>query len=158
MALVDGKYLLQKFAGKGGWTYVEISEINPDKQNPFGWVKVRGSIDIFELKHYKLMPMGKGKLFLPVKAEIRKKIQKEAGQWVHIILYYDTLPLEIPNDLKVCFDYEDPELLKTFKSFTEEEQKVYLDWIYSAKKEETKANRINSMMIRLNDGLRFYDK
>jgi hypothetical protein len=40
---------------------------------------VRGTIDDFEIRKYHLMPMGNGKFFLPVKAEIRKKIKKEAG-------------------------------------------------------------------------------
>jgi hypothetical protein len=65
--------VLEKIPGKGGWTYVVINEIAPDKRAKFGWVKVRGSIDDYELNQYKLMPMGNGKLFLPVRAEIRKK-------------------------------------------------------------------------------------
>jgi hypothetical protein len=74
--LVNGDYLLQKFPGKGGWTYAAIPEILQNKKNPFGWVKVKGSVDGYELKQYKLMPMGEGRLFLPVKAAIRKKIKK----------------------------------------------------------------------------------
>ncbi len=41
--------------------------------------------------------MGDGKMFLPVKAEIRKKIKKEAGDWVHVLLYTDNEPLEVPQ-------------------------------------------------------------
>ena len=74
--LVNAEYLLKKHPGKGGWTYAEIPEILQNKKNPFGWVKVRGNIDGFELKQYKLMPMGNNQLFLPVKAEIRKKVQQ----------------------------------------------------------------------------------
>ena len=66
--LVSRNYLLEKYPGKGGWTYAAIPEILQDKKSPFGWVKVRGWIDDFEIKNYKLMPMGNGKLFLPVKA------------------------------------------------------------------------------------------
>lgn len=40
--------------------------------------------------------MGNGKLFLPVKAEIRKKIKKAEGDKVHVILYPDNEPLEVP--------------------------------------------------------------
>ena len=72
--LVNKEFLLRKFPGKGGWTYAEIPEILQNKNTPFGWVKVKGSIDSYSLKQYKLMPMGNGKLFLPVKAEIRKKL------------------------------------------------------------------------------------
>jgi len=92
-ALVNREYLLDKFPGKGGWVYTIIPEILPDKKSPFGWVKVKGSIDGFEISNYRLMPtgmeQGKGQLFLAVKSEIRKKIKKGKGDYVHIILYPD---------------------------------------------------------------------
>ena len=75
--IADKIYLLEKYPGKGGWTYAQIPEIFPQKENPFGWVKVKGNIDGFEFSKYHLMPMGNGKLFLPVKAEIRKKSKKK---------------------------------------------------------------------------------
>src|SRR6218665_4045920 len=93
--LINDEYLLKKFGGKGGWTYVEIPEIPHDKRLPFGWVRVRGTIDSFEIKAYNLMPMRNGKLFMAVKLEIRKQIKKQAGDKVHIILYADDLPIEI---------------------------------------------------------------
>ncbi len=43
--LVNQSYLLQKFPGKGGWVYAAIPEVLQNKNNPFGWVKVKGSID-----------------------------------------------------------------------------------------------------------------
>ena len=92
--LVNKKYLLQKFPGKGGWTFAEIPDVLADKHSQFGWVKVRGSIDGFEIKNYKLQPLGNGKLFLPVKAEIRKTIKKQAGDFVQVILYKENTHLK----------------------------------------------------------------
>ena len=83
--LVDNHYVLEKYPGKGGWTYALIPEIPQDKRSHFGWVKVSGTIDGYELKKINLMPSGKGQLFLSVKAEIRKAIRKQAGDSVHII-------------------------------------------------------------------------
>jgi hypothetical protein len=157
ISLVNKDYLLQKFPGKGGWTYAEIPEILQNKNNPFVWVKVKGSIDFFELKQYKLMPMGNGKLFLPVRAEIRKKIKKEAGDFVNVILYSDESPLIIPVEIIECFKNESQKLYDTFIGYTDGEQKTYLDWIYSAKTEETKADRISKMMSRIQNKLKFYD-
>lgn len=156
--LIDKIYLLEKFPGKGGWTYAAIPEILQNKENPFGWVTVRGSIDEYELKQYKLMPMGNGQLFLPVKAQIRKKIKKEAGDSVHVILYADESPVETPKEILDCFEMEPPSSLETYLNFSDRERKVYLDWIYSAKREETKAERIAKMMERLEKKLKFYDK
>lgn len=156
--LVKGKYLLQKFPGKGGWTYAMIPEVLQNRDNPFGWVKVKGSIDGYKLEHYKLMPMGNGKLFLPVKAEIRKKIGKQEGDYVQVVLYSDDSRLKIPEEIIECFTYEPKKVYETFMKFTEGEQKAYLDWIYKAKTEETKADRIATMMKKLLKGLKFSDR
>ncbi|OIQ18679.1 MAG: hypothetical protein BM557_07090 [Flavobacterium sp. MedPE-SWcel] len=146
--LTNKTCLLQKIKGKGGWTYAELPEIKPDKSAPFGWVRVRGSIDDYEIKNYKLMPMGNGKLFLPVKAEIRKKIKKEAGDYVSVILYLDNEPVELPEELKLCLQNE-PNAYETFCSYTDGEQKAFIDWIYTAKKEDTKVDRIVKMLKKL---------
>lgn len=156
--LVNDNYLLKKFSGKGGWTYAEIPEIIQNKQNPFGWVKVKGSIDSYELKQYKLMPMGEGRLFLPVKAAIRKKIKKKEGDYVHIILYSDESPLETPDEMIACFKNEDPSVYQTFQAFTEGERKAYIDWIYNAKTDNIKADRIAQMMEQVEKGLKLHEK
>ena len=155
---VDRLCLLEKFPGKGGWTFARIPEFPMSSSAPFGWRTVKGSIDGYPLKHYKLMPMGDGQLFLPVKAAIQKAIGKQAGDQVHVILMEDTAPLAVPEEIQSCFDYEAPEARATFQGFTDGERKAYLDWIYAAKTEETKARRIASMMERLLKGLRLSDQ
>ena len=146
--LVNNSYLLERFQAKGGWTYAKIPEILQDKHSPFGWVRVRGTIDNVEIKNYHLMPLGNGNLFLPVKAEIRKKIGKKEGDYVHVILYPDNLPTEIPEELQLCL-LDEPVAYKTFLSYTNGEQKAFVEWIYSAKKEETKIERITKTIFML---------
>ena len=148
--LVNKKYLLEKSPGKGGWTYAVIPEILPDKNAPFSWVKVRGSIDGFEIDKYHLMPSGKGTLLLFVKAEIRKKIKKQAGDCVHVILYLDNEPLEIPEELRLCLQ-DDAEAWQFFNSLNESEQRNYIKWIYSAKTDQTKVERIAKTLDRLSN-------
>ncbi len=147
--LVNQTYLLQKFPGKGGWVYAAIPEVLQNKNNPFGWVKVKGSIDGYPLKHYKLMPMGNGQLFLPVKAEIRKKIGKQEGDFVQVVLYADDDALEIPEEILACFEDEAPAVYQAFLASSEGEKKAWLDWIYEAKTDTTKAERILKMMEQL---------
>ncbi|AKD02793.1 YdeI/OmpD-associated family protein [Pontibacter korlensis] len=154
--LTDKLYLLEKFPGKGGWTYAAIPEIPPDKHAYFGWVRVRGSIDGYELKGYHLMPMGNGKLFLPVKAEIRKKIKKQAGDWVQVILYADNTPQEVPEELLLCLK-DEPSAFDTFMSYTEGEQKAFVDWIYSAKTDDTKVERIVQAINKLLNRKKLHD-
>lgn len=155
--LINKKYLLEKFPGKGGWTYAAIPEVLQDKHAPFGWVKVKGQIDDFEIKNYKLMPMGNGKLFLAVKAEIRKKIGKEEGDWINVVLFADNAPTEIPEELLLCLR-DDPPAYKTFLSYTDGQQKEFIDWIYSAKTDQTKVERIAETLRKLANKNKLRDK
>lgn len=155
--LVDKLYLLEKHPGKGGWTYARIPEISQDKKAHFGWVKVRGTIDGFEIRKYHLMPMGNGMLFLPVKAEIRKHTKKKEGDYVHVILYPDNEPLDIPEEMLMCLQ-DEPDALAFFNSISESERKFYIQWIYSAKKEETKIDRLAKTINRLLKKMKLYDK
>lgn len=155
--LINKKYRLERFNGKGGWTYARIPEIPQDKKAHFGWVKVRGTIDGFEIRKYHLMPMGNGHLFLPVKAEIRKKINKKEGDLVHVILYPDNEPLDVPEEMLLCLK-DEPAALRFFNSISESERKFYIEWIYSAKKEETKVDRLAKSINMLMKGLKLYDR
>lgn len=146
--LVNKKYLLEKFPGKGGWTYTAIPEVLQDKHSPFGWVKVKGSIDNYEFKNYRLMPKGNGSLFLPVKADVRKKIGKKEGDWIKVDLYADNAPTEIPEELLLCL-MDDPTAHRVFLSYSDGEQKAFIDWIYSAKTDDTKVERIAKTLNKL---------
>lgn len=147
-ALVDKKYLLERIPGKYGWTYAAIPEILQSKNKPFGWVRVKGSIDDYEIRAHHLMPMGNGKLFLPVKTEIRKKIHKQADDWVHVILYADDAPIDTPQELLDCLQ-EDKKILEAFLNLSDAVKKTEIEFIYSAKKEETKVKRIAELINKL---------
>jgi hypothetical protein len=140
--LVNKSYLLEKFPGKGGWTYAALPEIRQNKSNPFGWIRVKGTIDGYAIQRYHLMPMGNGLLFLPVKAEIRNKIKKQAGDKVHVILFADNDPLEIPEELLACLQ-DEPAAYSYFQSLNESEQEKWVKWIYEAKTASTRIERIN---------------
>lgn len=145
--LVDKEFLLKKIPGKGGWTYAEIPEIEKDKSAPFGWVKVRGYIDGFQISNYPLQPMGNGNLFLPVKAEIRKQINKQAGDTVSVILYQDNTCEEILAELKSCL--EDADLHQKFESLPEKDRKASIDWICSSKNDQDKIKRMITIIDQL---------
>ena len=75
---------LQKSPAKGGWTYVVMR----DSAKFFatkGLVKVRGTIDGCPFES-SFMALGDGTHKLPVKADIRKRIAKEEGDIVTVLL------------------------------------------------------------------------
>jgi hypothetical protein len=141
LPLIDQKFKLQRMEGKGGWTFIVVPNLPNAKRSAGGLVRVKGFIDAYELKQYNLMPMSDGNLFLPVKSEIRKKINKHEGDTVKIILYEDRSPLEIPAELLMCLE-DEPDAHKKFMKLTEGYQREFVNWINSAKRQETKIERI----------------
>ena len=76
--------ILQKSPNKGGWTYVKW----PESVSFFGTrglIKVVGTIDGQPFRG-SFMAIGDGTHMLPVKAEVRKLIGKDAGDRVIICL------------------------------------------------------------------------
>ncbi|PZX46991.1 DUF1905 domain-containing protein [Algoriphagus chordae] len=146
--LVEGNYLLERFQGKGGWTFVKFpKEIMPSSK-AFGMMKVSGTLDnhSFEGKH--LMPMGNGFIFLPVAKPIRTKIGKEEGDVVHVNLYQEEIPDQVPQELIDCLK-DDPGKFELFEQLSEPEKKQWVEYIYSSDKIEDKSDRIIKLLEAL---------
>lgn len=152
--LTDKDYLLITIGGKCAWTFAEIPEI-PMPKSSFGMLKVKGKIDDYEFSNTHLMPIGNGHVGLAVKAEIRKKIKKQAGDTVHITLYEDNTPMIIPEELLLCMEDEEG-LIQKFENYTPGQKKAFIDWINSAKTEQTQAKRIAKTIIMVQNGEKFY--
>lgn len=140
--------LLKKFSGKGGWTYLEITEVAPDTNAPFGWVYVNGTIDKINLPITRLQSMGNGVLFLSLNAALRKKLQKEAGDTVSLLLYKVSDTEESRNELIECLK-EAPDAYQKFLKLSSFTQKAYVHLVHGASGLEEKSKKIVAIIKKL---------
>ncbi|MBX2907437.1 MAG: DUF1905 domain-containing protein [Taibaiella sp.] len=140
--IFEGDIVLEKMPMKGGWTYALLPAVIKGGKKNFGWTRVNALIDDFELNNASLMPIKGGRLFLAVKAEIRKKIGKEAGDTVRILLYGDKPVDEVVEDDFTEALKDDPEAWKRFQKLPDGEQKAWRTWIYAAGNSEAIVERM----------------
>ena len=153
--IINQRMLLERFPGKGGWTYARLPDVETGKKSHFGMQKVRGFIDGYEVKQFHIMPMGKRQLMIAVKAEIRKAIKKNAGEWVDVVLYSLEPSLPLPEDFQLCLTDESASL-NNFEKLSEIKKKECLDWIYAVKSEEIIVERMALAINKLSSGISIF--
>lgn len=151
--LVNNQSLLQKFPGKGGWTYIALPDIQSQIRTHFGVVKVHGFIDDYNLGQCNLMPFKKGVSILPVKAAIRKAIDKQAGDTVHVVLFTDVEEKWNSTEEFIKCLQDEPDAYHFFSALAENEKKAYLDWIGATTNETIQIKRMAESIDRLHQKL-----
>jgi hypothetical protein len=153
--MVEFDTIMLQFAEQGektGWTYIEIpadiaQQLKPNTRTSF---RLRGLLDNLQVNGMAVMPMGDGNFIMALKAEVRKKLHKNAGAMLHVCVEEDTdYKVEIPGGLQECFDFE-PEAQGFFDSLPKSHREYFIKWINEAKTSETRAKRtvntVNAML------------
>jgi hypothetical protein len=138
--------------GVGTWTYLNIPRDVSSTFGSKGQVKVKGKVDGCPFRSTAL-PMGDGSHYLVVGKDLRDQIKKSAGDSVKVTLELDLEERQtvIPDDLRMALEYQ-PEAMIGFEKLSHSQQKLYVDWILSAKQETTRRNRIEKTLSLLAQG------
>jgi hypothetical protein len=154
--LFNAEVTLTRFPGKGGWTYAPVGQLPFKVKTHFGNLKVCGRLDEVALEEAHLMPMGKGLRFLPVNAELRKKLGKQTGDVVRLQLFAVEEP---DNGLRVSLaDFTDclaevPAALAAFEQLTHAGQEQWLNWVSAVDTEIQQLARVETALQQLSRGL-----
>lgn len=146
--IVEGKFVLERFSGKGGWTYIKLPGELITSGKAFGMMKISGTIDDYTFEGKHLLPMGNGYVFMPVAKPIRKVIAKEEGDEVQIRFFKEEIPDKLPQELIDCLK-DDPGKLKLFEELANSDQQHWIEYIYSVEDLDSRSARI----IKLLDSL-----
>ena len=138
---------IKKHDGKDA-TYIEIPF---DVEKEFGAkrVKVKAKFDSEEYRG-SIVRMGMPCYIIGITKDIRNKIGKSYGDIISVEVEKDEeeriidIPMEFEEKLKL-----NDLAYKFFKSLSYSQKRKYVQWISSAKKEETKQKRIEEALIKL---------
>jgi len=106
-----------------------------------------------EPKTGSLVPIGNGEHAIHIRKEILKKVAKEEGDEVHMVVEQDLSPreLEVPDDFQWLLD-EDPDLNEKFGQLSFSNKSAIVNYINQAKRAETRVKRIENFIRRIKIG------
>lgn len=123
-----------------------------------GQVKVKAWYDGAEYRG-SLIRMNSPCHIIGLTQEMRQRIGKQAGDRVRVTLVRDLEPrtIELPNDLEMLLQ-ENPEAREFFDRLSFTNRKEYVVWITSAKRAETRSNRLQETIGLLMRHIKWSDK
>ena len=108
-------------------------------------VKVTGTIDDVPYRG-SLTPYG-GKHYLGVNREMRRVIDKDGGDMIHVVMEADNEPrtLDMPEDLLWALDF-DRHAQAIFETYSFARRQEFIAWLESARKPEIRARRLEQAL------------
>ena len=139
--------ILRKIPDKDA-TFVEIPF---DVEQEFGAkrVKVKAKFDGVDYRG-SIVSMGQGCYMIGVTKAIRNQLGKDYGDSIFVELDKDeeVREIELPTDFKDELE-QNEQALKFYNNLSYSAKRKYYQWITSAKKEETRKNRIKESILKL---------
>ena len=131
--------------------FIEFPYVVEEEFGAKGRVKVKVTFDGYEYRG-SLVKMGHSCHIVGISQKIRKEINKTTGETVHVVLKKDDEPriVEVPGDLQEELD-KNTEAAQFFQELSYTNQKKFVAWITSAKKAETRVQRIGDTISMLRE-------
>lgn len=122
---------------------VTFIDIDFDVEKTFGKKRLKVKVWYDKVLYRGLLTKYRGTYFLIINKEIRAKLGKEAGDSVNVKIEEDTeeRTVELPTILLDFFKKE-KKLKAVFDKLSYSHHREYINWLTSAKKEETLQNRL----------------
>ena len=139
--------------------YVEFPYNMQETFGARGWVKVKAVFDGKVEYRGSLAKMGKECHWLGLTQDVRKKLGKSFGDTVHVELVKDIEErvVVVPEKAAALLD-ENPEAKKFYESLSYTNRKEYIRWIETAKREETRNNRLVLFIEKLSKKKKWDEK
>lgn len=144
--------VIQKVPDKNG-AYIEIPF---DVEKVFGAkrVKVKAMFDAAEYRG-SIVKMGLPCYMIGMTQEIRKQIQKDIGELVHVVVERDEEERTVEMPEEFLTRLREKEGAQSFyESLSFSAKRKYAQWITGAKKEETRQKRIQEAIEKLENKIK----
>lgn len=134
------------------WTFITVPFNVERTWGSRARVSVVGTINGFEFRS-SVFPDGEGHHTLMVNKDMQQAANVRPGQIAAFSLSVDSKPrtIEIPADVKNALE-ENPTAKRQFERFAPSHRKRYVEWITSAKREETRTVRVAKAISLIADG------
>jgi hypothetical protein len=144
-----------KLVGGGpgsAWTNLRVPAAVSKAFGKKGRVSVCGTINGFAYRS-SIFPNGMGGHHMMVNKAMRDGAKAGQGERVRVTMAVDNAPREVaaPNDLAKALK-GDAGARKIFQGLAPSCKKEYVEWIESAKREETRAARVEKAVAMLREG------
>lgn len=146
--------VLHRPEGTGTWTYFTLPFSVEAVFGSKGQIKVKGTVNGVPYRS-SAMPHGNGTHYMVVGKAIRDQAGVAPGDPVQVTMELDTeeRTVEVPGDLADALRQTE-EAAARFDKLAYSHQKEFVDWIESAKRPETRANRIAKAVAMVLEGKR----